>query len=62
MKLLFLRFLQSYSQIFCSTVLLKFLKWTPELPELFFFLDSCLIVDLLCVEEQRLGSPTLLSL
>lgn len=23
----------SYSQVFCSTVLLKFLKWTPELSQ-----------------------------
>ena len=38
--------LHGYSQVFCSTVLLKFLRWTPALPELFLFMD--LIVDL-CV-------------
>ena len=42
-----LSFLCGFSQTVCSTVLVKFLKWTPELSEgSIFFMDSCLIVDL----------------
>lgn len=37
MKLFFLPFLCSYSQIFCSRVLLKFFKWTPELSQSCFY-------------------------
>ena len=33
MTLFFLLLSWNYSQLFCSIVLLKFLKWTPELPE-----------------------------
>ena len=32
-----LPFLYRYSQVFCSTVLLKFLKWTPELSQYYFY-------------------------
>ena len=55
MKLFSLLFLYSYSQEFCSTVLLKLLKWIPKPWSLFLFLDSCLIIVLCGMTEAEVS-------
>lgn len=59
-ELFFLPFLCGSSEDFCFLVLLKLFKWTPELPELFLSMNSCLIVVVCMDMEAGVSSSTIL--